>query len=224
MRILIIEDNTDICANIDAFFSGRGWQMDFAHNGKVGLKLSLANKYDVIVLDIMMPGIDGIQMCERFRKESLWVTPIIMLTARDTLNDKVKGFDAGADDYLVKPFAMRELVMRIESLARRPVMAVQQSRKVGNIHLNIDSFDVVIDHEKHAFRHLEHKILWFLADVYPQRVEQAELCYQLWGEKPSAGNSLKTHIYNVRIALKEKNATHTIFHARPNLYFLSERD
>jgi DNA-binding response OmpR family regulator len=223
LRILVIEDNADICANIDAFFGGRGWQMDFAHNGNLGLKLSLTNKYDVIVLDIMMPGIDGIQVCEQFRKASQLLTPIIMVTARDTLDDKVKGFDAGADDYLVKPFAMRELVMRIESLARRPVMAVQQSRKVGNIDINVDSFEVIINQETHTFRHLEHKILWLLADAHPQRIDQAELCYQLWGETTIAGNSLRTHIYNVRLALKENNATHTICFVRPNLYFLSER-
>lgn len=223
MRILFIEDNADICANVDAFFSGRGWQLDFASDGLSGLSLSLSNKYDIIVLDISMPRLDGLELCRRFRDSNDMLTPIIMLTARDTLDDKIKGFSAGADDYLVKPFAMRELGMRIESLGRRPVLRVERSKEIGNIVINKNTFEVSIANNEHTFRRLEHKILWLLSDAYPQKVNQAELCFQLWGDNVLANNSLRTHIYNVRQALSTYNASHSILFMRPDLYFLSQK-
>lgn len=222
MRILVIEDNVDICANIDAFFSGRGWHMDFAYDGHSGLTLSLQNKYDLIVLDIAMPGLDGFEVCQRYRKASQYLTPIIMLTARDSLDDKVKGFDAGADDYLVKPFAMRELAMRLESLSRRPIVAAHQTKSIGNLEINRDSFTVRINQTYHEFRHLEHKLLWLLASEYPKTLEQSELCFQLWGEKTPDKHSLRTHIYNIRKALKGNGASFGIYFSRPNLYCLRE--
>lgn len=222
MRILFIEDNPDIRANLDAFFCGRGWQLDFASDGLSGLSLCLNNKYDIIVLDISMPKLDGIELCKRFRESSEVLTPIIMLTARDTLDDKIKGFSAGADDYLVKPFAMRELALRIESLGRRPILRVELSNQIGDILIKKDNFEVFIAEKKHRFRHLEHKILWLLSAEYPQSINQTELCFQLWGDDTSAYNSLRTHIYNVRQVLKSNNASHSIVFMRPNLYFLSK--
>ena len=222
MRILVIEDNVDICANIDAFFSGRGWHLDFAYEGHSGLRLSLQNRYDLIVLDIMMPSLDGFEVCKRYRKASQYLTPIIMLTARDSLDDKVKGFDAGADDYLVKPFAMRELAMRIESLARRPVVAMLQAKQIGNLEIHRDSFTVKININNHKFRHFEHKILWLLASVYPKTLEQSELCFQLWGDRATGKQSLRTHIYNIRNALKENDGNIGIYFSRPNLYCLRQ--
>lgn len=222
MRVLFIEDNMDICANIESFFFGRGWQMDFSHHGQTGLELALSNNYDVIVLDIMLPGFDGIELCKRFRQQSQYLTPIIMLTARDSLNDKVEGFDAGTDDYLVKPFAMRELAMRIESLSRRPIQSVEQSKTLGNIVVKQHDFVLYVEGKQHTLRHLEYKILWLLIEHYPQKLSQAELLFRLWGDADSANHSLRTHIYNIRKVLKSLNSTHTISHIRPCFYTLTE--
>lgn len=222
MRILVIEDNMDICANIESFFFGREWQMDFAHHGQTGLTQALSHSYDVIVLDIMLPGLNGIELCKLFRQQSQYLTPIIMLTARDSLDDKVKGFDAGADDYLVKPFAMRELGMRIESLSRRPIQNIEQSKTLGNILVSQHDFNVCIGSKQHTFRHFEHKILWLLVTSFPHKLTQSEILFQVWGDADLANHSLRTHIYTIRKVLKLHNASHTISHIRPNYYCLTE--
>ncbi|MBU0854610.1 MAG: response regulator transcription factor, partial [Gammaproteobacteria bacterium] len=125
MRILVIEDNRDILANVLDYLELKGYVVDCAQDGLSGLHLAATEHYDLIVLDIMLPGIDGLQVCKRLRDDAGRDTPIIMLTARDALNDRLQGLGAGADDYLIKPFALSELVARIEAILRRS----QGSRK-----------------------------------------------------------------------------------------------
>ena len=119
MRILIIEDNHDILANLYAFLEAKGHSLDSASNGYAGLALAAQHEYDVIVLDVMLPGMTGLELCQKLRGELRDATPVLMLTARDTLQDKVAGFDSGADDYLVKPFSLVELEVRLHALLRR---------------------------------------------------------------------------------------------------------
>ena len=106
MRILVIEDNRDILANVLDYLQLKGFTVDCARDGLSGLHLAATEQYDLIVLDIMLPGIDGYQVCQRLREDAGRETPIIMLTARDALNDRLQGLNAGADDYLIKPFAL----------------------------------------------------------------------------------------------------------------------
>jgi len=117
--VLLIEDHRDIAEMIVEFLEQQGYAVDFAGDGLTGLHLAVTNDYDVIVLDLMLPGIDGISLCRKLRQEARRDTPILMLTARDTLDDKLAGLDAGADDYLVKPFEIRELEARVRTLLRR---------------------------------------------------------------------------------------------------------
>ena len=112
MRILVIEDNRDILANVLDYLELKGYVVDCAQDGLSGLHLAATEHYDLIVLDIMLPGIDGLQVCKRLREDAGRDTPIIMLTARDALADRLQGLSAGADDYLIKPFALSELVAR----------------------------------------------------------------------------------------------------------------
>ena len=119
MRILVIEDNADISASIYDYLEGRGHIMDAASDGVTGLHLAVTNDYDVIVLDLGLPGIDGLDVCRRLRKDARLGTPVLMLTARDTLKQKLEGFDSGADDYLVKPFMLEELAARVKVLTER---------------------------------------------------------------------------------------------------------
>jgi len=116
LRILIVEDNADIAENISDYLEVLGHIPDFAMNGIGGLHLALTQDYDVIILDVMLPAMDGLTFCRKLREEGGKQTPVIMLTARDTLDDKLAGFDAGTDDYLVKPFALEELAARISAL------------------------------------------------------------------------------------------------------------
>ncbi len=117
--VLLVEDNRGIAEMVGEFLERRGYSVDYASDGITGLRLAIAEPYDVIVLDLMLPGMDGLDLCRRLRNEAKKSTPVLMLTARDTLDDKLVGLDAGADDYLVKPFEIRELEARIRALIRR---------------------------------------------------------------------------------------------------------
>ncbi|HEX5055184.1 MAG TPA: response regulator, partial [Gammaproteobacteria bacterium] len=119
MRILIIEDHSGLAQNLFDYFGRHGHTLDWAADGINGLHLAVTNKYDAIVLDLALPGIDGIEVCRKLRQEANQATPVIMLTARDTVDDRIKGLDIGADDYLVKPFDLKELDSRIRALTRR---------------------------------------------------------------------------------------------------------
>ena len=119
MRILVIEDNSDIAANLGDYLEDRGHTVDFAADGVTGLHLAVVHDFDAIVLDLNLPGMDGIEVCRKLRNEARKQTPVLMLTARDSLENKLAGFDSGADDYLIKPFALQEVEVRLNALARR---------------------------------------------------------------------------------------------------------
>ena len=117
--ILLVEDHQDIAEMIFAYLEKRGFELDYAADGEVGLNLARENEYDAIILDLMLPRRDGLSVCKSLREEGHSDTPVLMLTARDTLEDKISGFNSGADDYLVKPFEIEELEARIRALVRR---------------------------------------------------------------------------------------------------------
>nr|MBP6437942.1 response regulator [Thermomonas sp.] len=109
MRILVIEDNPDIAANLGDYLEDQGHVVDFAADGVTGLHLAVVHDFDAIVLDLNLPGMDGLEVCRKLRGEGRKQTPVLMLTARDSLENKLAGFDSGADDYLIKPFALQEV-------------------------------------------------------------------------------------------------------------------
>jgi DNA-binding response OmpR family regulator len=117
--VLIVEDNRNISEMVGEYLEGRGFEVDFAADGLDGYRLSTENSYDVIVLDLMLPRMDGIEVCKKLREEARKSTPVLMLTARDTLDEKLNGLSVGADDYLTKPFAIQELEARLRALIRR---------------------------------------------------------------------------------------------------------
>src|SRR5688572_23089690 len=119
MQLLLIEDHKDIAANIAEYFGARGDAVAHATDGVTGLELALHEQYDAIVLDLMLPGMDGITLCRNLRQAGHTRVPILMLTAKDLLEDKVEGFEAGADDYLIKPFSVVDLDARLKVLVRR---------------------------------------------------------------------------------------------------------
>ncbi len=137
MRILLVEDNRDILANMADYLGMKGYTVDCAQDGLSGLHLAATEHYDLIVLDIMLPGIDGYTLCKRLREDARRDTPVIMLTARDQLDDRLQGFRSGADDYLLKPFALSELAARIEAVLRRA-----QTLQVGDLIYDLDTLEV----------------------------------------------------------------------------------
>ena len=127
--VLLVEDNRQIAEMVGEFLERRGYSVDYAADGVSGLHLAVSNSYDVVVLDLMLPGMDGLDVCRKLRKDAKKSTPVLMLTARDTLEDKLVGLEAGADDYLVKPFEVRELEARLRALIRRDRRQVSPRRR-----------------------------------------------------------------------------------------------
>jgi DNA-binding response OmpR family regulator len=200
MRVLVIEDHPDLQANIARFLEP-DFQLDFASTGPEGLVLALAHPYDVIVLDLMLPGMSGIEVCERYRQLAPRLVPILMLTARDTLEDKEAGFQAGADDYLVKPFSLRELRWRLEALARRPVPPSGRTLTLGGLTLEPESGQARWDGRTVRLNRTEALILRLLMEAAPEAVPAATLSERLWGDEAPESSALRTHVYALRKAL-----------------------
>jgi DNA-binding response OmpR family regulator len=201
LRVLVIEDNPDVAANIGDYLEDKGHSIDFAMDGISGLHLAVTQPIDVIVLDIMLPGMDGFTLCRRFREESDKPIPILMLTAKDTLSDKLEGFDAGADDYLLKPFALEELEVRLGALVRRWGSVAASVVEVGAVRVDMGRRQVT-----HAGRpvHLNrtcYRILVELMRAAPHVVTREDLEHRLWGDYKPASDALRSHIYALRKAL-----------------------
>ena len=198
-KILIIEDNPDIVANIYAFFEPKGFELDNAHNGLSGLALASSNRYDVILLDVMLPGMDGTKLCKTLREELHDKTPVLMLTARDTVLDKVAGFDSGADDYLVKPFSLVELEARIKALIRRHQDEhFQHNIEVGKLSLNTEEHSIKREDKSLKLTPTGFKILHTLMIASPRVVSKTELEEKVWGQDVPSSDALRTHLHSVR--------------------------
>ena len=202
MRVLIVEDNHDIVANLYAYLEPLGYALDCARNGEAGLKAAGGGHYDAIVLDVMLPGMDGLALCRRLREQLRRTTPVLMLTARDTIQDKISGFESGADDYLVKPFSMAELDVRLKALVRRACDAhVQAVLSFGDL-----SFDTATMTATRASRRIEltptgYKLLAALMQAAPKIVSREMLEDAVWGDERPDSDALRTHIHALRQAL-----------------------
>ncbi|MDR2838545.1 MAG: response regulator transcription factor [Azonexus sp.] len=199
MRLLIIEDHPDIIANIVDYLEAAGHTVDCAYNGPGGLHLALTGQHDLIVLDVMLPGMDGFQVCRNLR-ESGKQTPVIMLTARDTLDDRLHGLRLGADDYLVKPFALAELEARIEAVQRR-ARGGGQRLQVADLTLDLDTLRVTRDGQTIRLNPACLKLLEILMRKSPGVVRREVLETAMWGDDPPASDSLRSHLHLLRQAV-----------------------
>jgi len=202
MDILIIEDNNDLSANLAEYLEQAGHTIDAAANGNTGLYLALLNEYDVIVLDLMLPGLNGLDVCRKLREEGKKNTPVLMLTARDTVDDKLEGFSAGTDDYLVKPFSLRELLARLKSLHQRhkggPV------KKILSIDdLVLDEGTLLVTRGGHVLEltPIELKMLTLFMRNSPRVVKRETLEREIWGDLPPDSGALRTHIHSLRAVI-----------------------
>lgn len=141
MRILIVEDDHKIAGAIKKGLQQESYAVDVSYDGQDGLGQALTINYDLVILDRMLPGVDGIKICQKVREEKIQ-TPILILTAKDKIKDRVEGLDAGADDYLVKPFAFEELLARVRALLRRPTKATSDLLTVDDLVMNVQKFEV----------------------------------------------------------------------------------
>ena len=201
MRVLIIEDNPDIAANLGDYLEDHGHTVDFAGDGITGLHLAVVNDFDSIVLDLALPGMDGLDVCRKLRLEAGKDTPVLMLTARDRLEDKLAGFETGADDYLVKPFELQEVEARLNVLAARGRRRNTRELKVGDLKYNLDTLNVSHGDEDIYLNPIGLKLLHCLMEASPNVVSRAELEMEVWGEEMPDSDSLRVHIHSLRSAI-----------------------
>ncbi len=224
MRILLVEDNRDILANLVDYLELKGYAVDCAQDGLSGLHLAASNDYDLIVLDVMLPGLDGYSLCQRLREEARKDTPVIMLTARDALDDRLQGFRSGADDYLVKPFALSELAARIDAVTRRALGGGRRELKVADLAYDLDTLEVSRAGKPLRLNPIGLKLLAVLMQKSPHLVRREALEDALWGDDCPDSDSLRSHVHQLRQVI-DKPFGRPLLHTVHGLgYRLAESD
>ena len=200
--VLLVEDHRDIAEMIVEFLEQQGYSVDFAGDGVTGLHLATVNDYDVIILDLSLPGMDGLEVCGKLRAEARKSTPVLILTSRDTLPDKLSGFERGADDYLIKPFALQELEARLQALARR-LRGGNEVRllQLADLSFNLDTLQVQRAGHPIPLTPTGLRILEMLMRKPGCVVTRRELETALWGDLPPDSDALRSHIHALRSAI-----------------------
>lgn len=202
LHVLVIEDNPDLAANVCDFLEAKGHIADVAGDGITGLHLAVTRDYDAIVLDIVLPGMDGLTMCRKLREEAKRNTPVLMLTARDALDDRVAGLECGADDYVLKPFALRELEARLKALVRRSKSRVTSSvLQVGDLEYDPARVRVRRGDRVISLPPIPLKLLETLMRASPRVMKREELERAVWGDAPPDSDALRSHLHTVRTAV-----------------------
>ncbi|NJL52912.1 MAG: response regulator transcription factor [Hydrococcus sp. SU_1_0] len=206
MRILLVDDDQTLAEVLSQYLTSQHYMVDLAHNGQAGWDLTEVFEYDVILLDVMLPDLDGISFCQQLRAKGDR-TPVLMLTAHDSSTNKVTGLDAGADDYLVKPYNFDELLARIRALLRRGNLAFTPMMEWGNLRLNPSSYEVTYHGQLLRATSKEYAILeLFLRNPY--RIFSSDaLLDRLWSfDEPPLKNTVRAHIKSLRRKLREVGA------------------
>ncbi|MYM65866.1 response regulator [Pseudoduganella sp. FT55W] len=202
LSILVVEDHPTIARQVVEFLDGLKWQTDHAANGALAIELAMREAYDVVLLDLNLPDIDGLEVCRAIKARAPRNVPVLMLTARDAFEDKARGFSEGADDYLTKPFDLRELALRCEALARRGQPHLDQEMRVGPLTLLLREKRALLDGAPLAVTQAGFKILLAMCSAYPHAVSRSSLMHALWGAEPPDSDALKSHIYALRKQLE----------------------
>lgn len=208
MKLLLVEDHQEIAGIIFDFFEIKGYTLDYASQGQQGFDLATENHYDLIILDVMLPRMDGFTVCQKLREQGV-DTPILMLTARDTREDTLTGFQQGADDYLVKPFDLEILEARINALTRR--RTGQTARKeihFDQLHLDLNSHTLSRGDCRFSLNPTLFTLLKLLIMRAPDVVSKEEMISALWGDDEPEGNVLRSHIYQLRSQIDKPFSHH----------------
>ncbi|AEJ01668.1 two component transcriptional regulator, winged helix family [Nitrosomonas sp. Is79A3] len=213
MKVLIIEDNQDIASSIYDYLEVLGYMVDAAGDGVTGLHLAVTKDYDVIILDLGLPGIDGITLCRRLRLDAQRLIPVLMLTARDSLENKLEGFKSGTDDYMAKPFSLKELAARIKVLSERISRRPTSQLIVGDLSLDVDAHEVFRAGKHINLNPTQFRLLMFLMQNAHRVISREELEYLVWKDDPPDSDALRTHLSNLRLMVDkpfDKPLLHTV--------------
>ncbi|WIW00039.1 response regulator transcription factor [Kinneretia aquatilis] len=198
MRVLIVEDSAALATTLGDYLGLLDCSVSHAHSAASALASLRSHCFDVLLLDINMAGMDGLSLCRSLRQDLQIDTPVLFLTARDTLPDKLAGFAAGGDDYLVKPFALEELGCRVRALHARHIGAHKRVLRCGA--LELDLVGLILKHQDRpiALDPVQLKIVRLLMQKAPAVVSKADLEYAIWQDEAIEGSALRTHVYRLR--------------------------
>ena len=214
MRILVIEDEHKIANAIKKGLHRESYAVDIVHDGSGGYDLASSEQFDVIILDIMLPGMDGIEICKKLREQQIH-TPILMLTSKSQIQDKVIGFNSGADDYLTKPFAFAELLVRVKALTRRPQSSIGNVLFVGDLIIDTNNYEVKRADQKIRLSNKEYSLLEYLVRHKNKVITKEQIINHVWSyDADVLPNSVEVYIKHLRTKIDEpfpdKHLIHTV--------------
>ncbi len=222
MNILFIEDEKEFAQSLEKLLKLNHYLVDLAYNGERGLKLLEKKSYDLIILDIMLPRMDGFEVAKKIRQNRV-SSPIIMLTARDEVDDRVKGLNSGADDYLVKPFAFEELLARLRSLTKRKEQPIGPTKfRVADLELNPSNYEVKRAGQLIELNIKEYQLLYYFLGSLGKIVTREELGENIWGKGKFKSNTIDVHIRYLRQKIDEGHKNKLIKTVRGRGYKLQD--
>jgi len=224
LSILLVEDHRQLAQTVVEFLEQEGATVDYAGNTSLARELVQEHHYDLMLLDVMLPGEDGYSFCQYLRKDLALDLPVIFMTARDQLEDKLEGFDRGGDDYIVKPFALPELAARVSALIRRQRREVTANTlQVADLELDPARQEVRRDGQLLKLSPTAFRILRILMRESPRVVSREQLEHELWGDLVPDSDALRSHLYNLRKAV-DKPFDNALLHTLPGVGFSIQED
>ncbi len=212
MKILIVEDEKELAKNLSTLLTAENFIVKTEYNGNKALDVIFAENFDIIILDIMLPELDGLKIIKALRKEHI-KTPVIMLTAKNDIADKVKGLDAGADDYIVKPFSTSELIARIRAVLRRFRDDMSEIVEIDDLKINIETKEIFYNNNKMDLTKKEYSIVELLALNRNKPVSKYDIAEHVWGDTYdliATSNFVEVHIKNIRKKFSKFTDKHII--------------